>query len=175
MTDKPKCDLANLELLVLDVDGVLTDGTIMIGPDGRESKCFNSQDGHAIRLWQRLGMKVAFLSGRLSEPTAHRAEQLEVAHCLQDCHNKLPAFKELLEQISLPPEKTAYIGDDLMDIPPIRHAGFGVAVANALDEVKQFADFITQRPGGSGAVREAIEYILKQSGKWQSVTSKYMP
>ncbi len=168
-------NLADIEMLVMDVDGVLTDGTLIINGDGTESKSFNSMDGHGIRMWQRAGLKVALISGRASDPTQQRAEQLQIEYVFQDCHNKLPVFKELLEQIALSPDKVAYIGDDLTDLPVITYAGFGVTVANAVDEVKQYADYITTRPGGSGAVREVIEYILKNSGRWQQLLKRYLP
>jgi len=175
MTDVPKTNLAEIELLVLDVDGVLTDGTIVIDADGRESKFFNLLDGHGIRMWRKAGLKVAFLSGRSSEPTKYRAEQLEIDYCIQDCLDKLPVIEKLLEQLGLSANKIAYIGDDLLDLPVIRYAGFGVAVANAVDEVKQYADYVTTRRGGNGAVREVIEYILKNSGRWQELMKKYLP
>jgi len=169
-----KVNLAEIEMLVLDVDGVLTDGTLIINGDGSESKPFNVLDGHGIRMWRRAGLKVAFLSGRQSEPTRCRAEQLEVDYCLQGCHDKLPEIKKLAEQAGLTPGKIAYVGDDLPDLPVIKYAGFGVAVVNAADEVKQSADFITTLPGGSGAVREVIEYILKETGRWQSFMERYL-
>jgi 3-deoxy-D-manno-octulosonate 8-phosphate phosphatase (KDO 8-P phosphatase) len=167
-------NLADIEMLVMDVDGVLTDGTLIINGDGTESKSFNSLDGHGIRMWQRVGLKVALISGRASEPTQRRAEQLQIEHVFQDCHHKLPVLKELLKQIGLSPNKVAYIGDDLTDLPVIRYAGFGVTVANAVDEVKQYADYVTTRTGGSGAVREVIEYILKNSGRWQQLMTRYL-
>ena len=166
-------DLTEIQLLALDVDGVLTDGAVVIGADGSESKFFHTLDGHGIRMWQRVGLKVAFLSGRYSEPTKRRAEQLDIDCCIQDCHNKLPAVKKLLEQFSLSANNVAYIGDDLPDLPSIRYVGFGAATANAVDEVKQYADLVTTRKGGSGAVREVIEYILKNTGKWQEAAGKY--
>jgi 3-deoxy-D-manno-octulosonate 8-phosphate phosphatase (KDO 8-P phosphatase) len=168
-------DLADIELLVMDVDGVLTDGTLVINADGSESKFFNSMDGHGIRMWQRAGLKVALISGRASEPTQRRAEQLKIEYVFQDCHNKLPVLEKLIEQLGLSSEKVAYIGDDLTDLPIIRYVGFGVVVANAVDEVKQYADYVTTRPGGSGAVREVIEYILKNTGKWQQLMKRYLP
>jgi len=166
-------NLADIQVLVIDVDGVLTDGTIVINADGSESKFFNVRDGHGIRLWRRAGLKVAFLSGRLSQPTKHRAEQLEVDYVFQDCHDKLNALKEFLEQHALTPDRIAYVGDDLPDLPVIRYVGFGVAVANAVDEVKQYANYVTTRPGGSGAVREVIEYILKNTDRWQKLMERY--
>ena len=168
-------NLADIQMLVLDVDGVLTDGTIIINADGSESKSFNSLDGHGIRMWQRAGLKVAFLSGRECEPVSRRAKQVEIDYCIQNSHDKLPALKELLKQAKLTAEKVAYIGDDLPDLPAMRYAGFAAAVTNAVDEVKQHADFVTTRPGGSGAVREVIEYILKKTGKWQKLMKRYLP
>ena len=168
-------NLADIEMLVMDVDGVLTDGTLIIHGDGAESKSFNSMDGHGIRMWQRAGLKVALISGRASEPTQRRAEQLQIEYVFQDCHYKLPVFEKLLEQIGLSPDKVAYIGDDLTDLPVITYVGFGVAVASAVDEVKRYADYVTTRPGGRGAVREVIEYILKNSGRWQQLMDRYLP
>ncbi|MGD8499935.1 MAG: HAD hydrolase family protein [Phycisphaerales bacterium] len=168
-------DLADIEILAMDVDGVLTDGTLIINADGSESKFFNTLDGHGIRLWQRAGLKVALISGRASEPTKRRAEQLQIEYVFQDCHHKLPVFEKFVEQLGLSPDKVAYIGDDLTDLPVIRYAGFGAAVANAVDEVKRHADYVTTRPGGSGAVREVIEYILRDTGKWQELMKRYLP
>ena len=170
-----KKNLADIQVLVIDVDGVLTDGTIVVNGDGSENKFFNVLDGHGIRLWQRAGLKVALLSGRASEPTRHRAQQLEVEYVFQDCHNKLDSLEKFLQQVGLTPDKIAYIGDDLPDLPVIRYVGFGVAVANAVDEVKQYADYVTTRPGGSGAVREVIEYILKNTGRWSELMKRYLP
>jgi 3-deoxy-D-manno-octulosonate 8-phosphate phosphatase (KDO 8-P phosphatase) len=166
-------NLADIKLLVMDVDGVLTDSAIIINADGSESKIFSALDGHGIRMWQRAGLKAAFLSGRESEPTSRRAQQLGIDHCIQDCHNKLHALKEIAQKLGLPAEAIAFIGDDLTDLPPIRYAGFGVAVANAVDEVKRYADYVTTRTGGRGAVREVIEYILKSTGKWQQLMERY--
>ena len=168
-------DFAEIKLLALDVDGVLTDGTLIINADGSESKFFNSLDGHGIRMWQRAGLKVALISGRTSLPTERRAEQLQIEYVFQECHYKLPAVEKLAGQLGLLPANIAYVGDDLTDMPVMRYAGFGVAVANAVDEVKQCADYVTTRPGGSGAVREVIEYILKKSGRWQDLVKRYLP
>jgi len=168
-------DFAEIKMLALDVDGVLTDGALVINADGSESKFFNSLDGHGIRMWQRAGLKVALISGRASVPTELRAEQLQIEHVFQDCHYKLPVLEQLAGQLGLLPANIAFVGDDLTDMPVIRYVGFGVAVANAVDEVKQCADYVTTRPGGSGAVREVIEYILKNSGRWQELMKRYLP
>ncbi|MBP8910053.1 MAG: HAD hydrolase family protein [Phycisphaerae bacterium] len=174
MDTKGKPNLKAIELLVLDVDGVLTDGRVFIHSDGTESKGFSILDGHGIRMWQRAGLHVALLSGRASEATARRAEELEIAHVIQGAKSKLPVLKELLEKLSLSPAQAAYIGDDVMDLPIVRYVGFGVAVANAVDELKKHADYVTARKGGDGAVREVIEYILKGSDRWASLMERYL-
>ena len=174
MTKEQKIDLAKIELLTIDVDGVLTDGVVTINSDGGEGQSFSMLDGHGIRLWQRTGLKVALLSGRASAAIKRRAEQLQIEYILEECHYKLPALKKLLEQIGLSSENVAYIGDDLPDLPVIRYAGFGVAVANAVDELKQYADYVTARSGGNGAVREVVEYILKNTGRWEQLMKRYL-
>jgi 3-deoxy-D-manno-octulosonate 8-phosphate phosphatase (KDO 8-P phosphatase) len=168
-------NFTEITLLAMDVDGVLTDGTLIINADGSESKFFNSLDGHGIRMWQRSGLKVALISGRTSVPTERRAEQLQIEYVFQECHYKLPVVEKLAGQLGLSPANIAFIGDDLTDMPVMRYAGFAIAVANAVDEVKKYADYVTTRPGGSGAVREVIEYILKNSGKWQELMKRYLP
>ena len=168
-----KVDFNNIKLLILDVDGVLTDGSIIINDDGSESKTFNVYDGQAIKLWQRAGLKTAIISGRTAEATKIRAGQLGIEYVFQGCKEKLPAFEELLTQTQLAAQQAVYLGDDLPDLPLIKKAGLGVAVANAAQEVKEAADFTTKRPGGSGAVREIVEYILKRTGKWQQLMQRY--
>ncbi len=170
-----KINLSKIQMLVLDVDGVLTNGTIVINSDGSETKCFNSLDGHGIKMWQRAGLKVALLSGRFSEPTKQRAKQLGIENCIQGCLDKIAGLKKLLDELELSAEQVAYIGDDLPDLPAIKYVGFGAAVANAVDEVKQCADYVTKNNGGSGAVREVIELILKSTGQWQQLLKKYLP
>lgn len=175
MQEKSKSNLEDIKLLVLDVDGVLTDAGMIVNADGSESRSFNALDGHGIRLWRRAGLKVAFLSGRQVEATRYRAEQLEADYLFQNCFDKLSELKKLLEQLGLSPREVACIGDDLPDLPMIRYVGFSAAVANAVDEVKKYADYVTTRQGGRGAVREVIEYILKNAGKWQQLMKRYLP
>ena len=175
MEENLKSNLANIKLLVLDVDGVLTDGRMVVNADGAQSKFFNSQDGHGIRLWRRAGLKVAFISGSHSEATKYRAEKLEAEYVFQNCHYKLPVLKELLQELGLSPQEVTCIGDDLPDLPMITYVGFSAAVANAVDEVKQHADYVTTHRGGHGAVREVIEYILKNTDKWQQLMKRYLP
>ena len=166
-------DFSKIKLLVMDVDGVLTDGGIILHSDGTESKRFHVIDGHRIKMWQRVGLEAAIISGRETEATTFRAEQLQIRRVMQGCKAKLPAFESLLEATGCLPDEVAYVGDDLMDIPLVKRAGFGVAVANAADELKSVADFITSRNGGDGAVGEVIEMILEKSGKWASLMERY--
>jgi 3-deoxy-D-manno-octulosonate 8-phosphate phosphatase (KDO 8-P phosphatase) len=167
-------DFSSIDWLILDVDGVLTDGTILLRGDGSESKQFHIQDGHGIKLWMRAGGDITLLSGRASMATQCRAEQLNIKHVFQDCKQKLPVLKEFLDRLQIDPERVAYVGDDLLDIPGVRHVGFGVAVSNAVQELKDQADYITVRSGGQGAVREVVEYILKRAGKWDALMERYM-
>ena len=170
---KQSVDLQKIRLLLLDVDGVLTDGGLLLHADGTESKIFNVYDGHRIKMWQRAGLLCGFLSGRESAVTARRAEQLGVSYVRQGCTEKLPAFEQLLNELQLTADQTVYMGDDLMDMPLLRRAGFAVAVANAAEEVKQQADYVTQRSGGQGAVGEVIEYLLKITGRWEDLVRRY--
>jgi 3-deoxy-D-manno-octulosonate 8-phosphate phosphatase (KDO 8-P phosphatase) len=174
MTENKKINLADIRMLIMDVDGVLTDGTIIIDSAGNESKRFSLLDGHGIKLWHRTGLETALISGRDSVATSTRAEQLSIKRVIQGQKKKLPAFEELLHQTQLSASQVAYVGDDLLDLPLVVRAGLGVAVANAVEELKQRADMITSRPGGAGAVREVIEYILKNTGKWDQLMERYL-
>ncbi len=168
-----KTDFSTIKLLLIDVDGVLTDGGIIIHSDGTESKRFHVMDGHRIKMWQRAGLETAIISGRQTEATTLRAQQLGIKYVMQDCISKLPAFESLLSKTGYSADKVACIGDDLMDIPLITRSGFGVAVANAAQELKDVADFVTSRKGGDGAVADVIEMILKNSGQWELLMERY--
>lgn len=174
MNNIKKNDLKEIKLLAMDVDGVLTDGGILIGADGTEFKKFNLLDGHGIRMWHRAGFKTAIISGRKSGATQIRAEELEISFIYQPCDNKLDCFNDILAQSGLEAKNIAYIGDDVMDIPLVKRAGFGIAVANAVNELKSCAHYITSGKGGNGAVREVIEYILKNTGKWDELMQRYL-
>jgi 3-deoxy-D-manno-octulosonate 8-phosphate phosphatase (KDO 8-P phosphatase) len=174
MSHNETIDFSAIKWLVLDVDGVLTDGSILLSADGTESKRFNLLDGHGIRMWKRAQCDVALLSGRESAATQQRADQLSITHVFQGCHFKLPALNGFLQQQAIAPHAVAYVGDDLMDLPCVRHVGFGVAVQNSVDELKAHADYVTSRTGGSGAVREVIEYILKRTDKWDPLMERYL-
>lgn len=156
----------DIKLLVLDVDGVLTDGGILVGRDGEETKRFAVQDGCAIKLWQQARGTVAILSGRGGPAVEKRAAELGieiVALCVGD---KSAGFEKLLSDTGFSEAATAYVGDDLPDLAPMRRAGWPVAVANAVPEVKRAAAYVTRRSGGSGAVAEIVELLLRQQGRW---------
>ncbi len=174
MTVINKTELKQIKLLAMDVDGVLTDGTITICSDGTESKSFNILDGHGIKMWQRAGLKTAFISCRQSAVTQQRAEELKIEYVYQPCPQKLTGFEKLLAETGLEAKNIAYVGDDLLDIPIVKRVGFGVAVANGVDELKSCAHYITSRCGGCGAVREVVEYILKNTGQWDALMERYL-
>jgi 3-deoxy-D-manno-octulosonate 8-phosphate phosphatase (KDO 8-P phosphatase) len=171
---KKKPVMGDIVMLAMDVDGVLTDGTIILHHDGTESKRFSLLDGHGIKMWHRAGLQVAWISGRASDATRRRAEQLDVKLVFEGATTKVPVFEELLRTNGLEARQVAYIGDDLLDLPIVRRAGLGVAVANAVDELKQHADYVTTKAGGAGAVREVIEHILKSSGRWNELMERYL-
>ena len=144
----------------MDVDGVLTDGGIIIHHDGTESKKFHVHDGAWLRIWKRQGLKTAIITGRLCSAVEIRARDLEIDYIYQKALIKLTAFEQLLNDSQVAPDQIAYIGDDMMDLPVMRRVGFSVAVADALPEVRQAADFVTDASGGRGAVCELINYLL---------------
>lgn len=160
-------------LLMMDVDGVLTDGRIIQDGHGHELKVFDVKDGHGIVMAHRAKLRTALISGRESETVTRRAEELGIELVYQKVWNKLEAYEKILADTALTHSEVAYIGDDLIDIPLLRRVGFAVAVADAVDEVKAAAHLITQRPGGQGAVREVIELILKAQGHWHSLLERY--
>jgi len=166
--------LQQIRCLLLDVDGVLTDGKLHFTSDGQEFKSFDVLDGHGIAMAQRAGLKIGFISGRFSQATTRRAADLGVEIVLQQPVNKM----DLVEQVKKPhgwrDEELGYIGDELVDLPVLRRVGLAVAVPNATDEVKRAAHYITRRPGGGGAVREVIEMILKAQKSWAGVIAKYL-
>jgi 3-deoxy-D-manno-octulosonate 8-phosphate phosphatase (KDO 8-P phosphatase) len=160
-------------LLIMDVDGVLTDGRIIQDGHGHELKVFDVKDGHGIVMAHRAKLRTALISGRESETITRRADELGIELVFQKIWNKLEVYEKLLVDTELTHNEVAYIGDDLIDIPLLRRVGLAVAVADAVDEVKAAAHLITQRPGGQGAVREVIELILRAQGHWDSLIERY--
>ncbi len=162
-----------IKLLLCDVDGVLTDGKIIYDNKERELKAFNVKDGHGIKLLSRSGIEVGIITSRESEVVNRRAKDLGISIVYQKVLNKLEALEEILSQKVFSPEQIAYIGDDLVDIPILKRVGFSIAVADCIGELKDCVDYITKKKGGTGAVREVCDLILKTQGKWQDVTEKY--
>lgn len=158
--------IKKIKVLLLDVDGVLTPGHVFIGPDGNEMQVFNVYDGYGMKLWKRAGFKVGFISGRKSNAVIHRAQKLGVDFLYQDASDKLAIFEEIAKNEGINAEAIAFVGDDLQDLSILRKAGFAIAVSNAMPEVKKAAHLVTRKSGGGGAVREAIEYMLKKKGLW---------
>jgi YrbI family 3-deoxy-D-manno-octulosonate 8-phosphate phosphatase len=162
-----------IELVLADVDGVLTPGQIIFNNQGIESKQFHIRDGLGIRLWQRAGYKFGVITGRSSHIVKIRAAELGVEIVRQTAEDKLPVAQEILTQLNLEPHQACYIGDDLPDVPVMRHVGLAVAVADASEETRAAAHYVTKLEGGAGAVREVIELILKSQRRWQDLIQKY--
>ena len=163
----------DIKLLAMDVDGVLTDGGIIMHHDGAESKRFHVHDGGWIRIWRRQGLMTAIITGRECPAVEHRAISLEIDYVYQKAWEKLPVLEKLIENSKVPAHKIAYIGDDVFDLPVIRKVGFSAAVADAVPEVRQAVDYVTEMPGGRGAVGELIRYLLKQMNLWDQAMAKY--
>jgi 3-deoxy-D-manno-octulosonate 8-phosphate phosphatase (KDO 8-P phosphatase) len=190
-----------IKLLLFDVDGVLTDGKLYIFPapvgiqqsaqdhaakhGGQggfglvsqsmiEAKGFHAHDGAAISLARLAGIKTGLITKRVSETVALRARDLKLEYVYQGIQDKLTAFEEILGQGGLDPDEAAFVGDDVIDLPVMRHCGLAIAVANARAEVKEEAHYVTPHAGGEGALRDATEYILKAQGKWKRVVSEYI-
>ena len=165
--------MKNIRLLILDVDGVMTDGKIIIDDVGNEMKHFNVRDGHGIKMLMRHGIAVVLLTGRRSKVVEHRARELGITEVHQGAHDKLSIFEAILRSKSLRYENIAFIGDDIVDVPVLRRAGFSVAVADAAEHVKKCVDYVTHNSGGAGAVREVCEMILEAQDKWVDTVKRY--
>lgn len=202
-TQSAKARARKIRLLLFDVDGVMTDGKLFIFPAPAgieqptqqhaaqqasfglhsqvssaqivvEAKGFHAHDGAAISLARLGGIKTGLITKRISETVALRARELKLDHVHQGIQDKLTVFEEILRQEGITPSEAGYVGDDVIDLPVMRSCGFAVAVANARHEVKKGAHYVTPHRGGDGALRDAIEYILRAQGKWQRVVSKYI-
>jgi 3-deoxy-D-manno-octulosonate 8-phosphate phosphatase (KDO 8-P phosphatase) len=162
-----------VRLLLLDVDGVLTDGCITYTGEGGESKSFHTQDGLGIRLLQESGVQVGLITARSSEAVIRRAKDLAIAHVYQGRSDKLAVYEELLKQTGLRPPQTGYMGDDWMDFPLLNRVGLAVAPVNAVVEIRMRAHFVTERQGGRGAVRELCDLILEAQGNLERMRAKF--
>jgi 3-deoxy-D-manno-octulosonate 8-phosphate phosphatase (KDO 8-P phosphatase) len=171
----PEIDLAAIQLLVLDVDGVLTDGRIVLTPAGEEIKSFHARDGAGLKYWKRAGGRIAIITGRSSPAVARRAAELEVDAVRLGAKAKLLAYREVLAELGFTPAQTAVMGDDLPDLPLMRHCALAAAPADAEEIVRRAAHFVARRDGGAGCVRELIECILQKAGKWDAILQRYLP
>jgi len=163
-----------LKLLILDVDGVLTDGKLFFDNDGNEYKSFHAQDGHGIKMLRQTGVEVAVISGRKSKSVALRMKNLGVDHVYQGHENKIAAFNEIIEKIGITPEQAAHVGDDVIDLPVMIRVGLAIAVNDANFAVKQHADWCTALPGGQGAVREVCDFIMQAQGHFDEMLNAYL-
>jgi YrbI family 3-deoxy-D-manno-octulosonate 8-phosphate phosphatase len=162
-----------VQLILADVDGVLTDGGIVFNNQGIETKRFHVRDGMGIRLWQKAGYRFGLITQRSSNIVKTRVAELGIDIIRQGIDDKLAAMRAILGELRLTPAQVCSIGDDLPDLPAVRAAGLGVAVADACAELRQAAHFVTTLPGGSGAVRETIELILKAQSRWEDLIQMY--
>lgn len=169
-----KQSIERIRLLLLDVDGVLTDGRITYDNNGVESKSFHVRDGHGLKLLQRAGIKVGIITGRESAIVTHRAAELGIEIVYQGAKDKLIPYQQILSDLNLTDDQVAYAGDDVIDLPILRRVGCSFTVADGVSDIKPYVDYITTLPGGQGAVREICEMLLRQSGLWASVTQRYL-
>ena len=165
--------IKRIKVLILDIDGVMTDGHIIYSVYGDELKFFDVQDGFGITLLRKAGIKSVIITAKKSRIVKLRARDMKVAKAYQGYMDKVKAFNKAVRKFRVAPEEVCFIGDDLIDLPVLKRVGFAVAVPNAVEEVRQHAHHITERAGGHGAVRELCDLILKSQGKWDLATAKY--
>ena len=162
-----------IKVLVLDVDGVLTDGKLIYTDHGEEIKNFQVNDGLGIFLVRNAGIKSAVLTAKGSKIVEKRCEELRIDKIYKNCHYKIEAFDNLLKSFAVEPENICFMGDDLIDIPVLRRVGLAVCPQNAIEEVKAYVHFVSDKNGGDGAVRDVCNLLLKSQGKWEEVTKRY--
>ena len=162
-----------IKLLVFDVDGVLTDGSIIVDDNGVESKRFHVRDGFAIKAAMRLGLRIGVITGRSTRAVKARMTELGIDLLIQGADNKAVALAAMCERAGVTPDQTAYVGDDLIDLPAMLRCGYPIAVADAAEEVRAVASYVTATPGGRAAARDAVEHILKAQGLWAQIVDRY--
>jgi 3-deoxy-D-manno-octulosonate 8-phosphate phosphatase (KDO 8-P phosphatase) len=165
---------AAIKLMVFDVDGVLTDGSLYYGHDGREYKVFHSRDGHGMKMLQRSGVEIAIITARSSQAVAHRMANLGITHVYQGALEKLPAFMQLVEKLGVASDAVAYVGDDVVDLPVMTRVGLAIAVADAHEDVSKRAHWCTRHPGGRGAARDACELVMRAQGTYEKLLAGYL-
>ena len=162
-----------VRMIVFDIDGVLTDGSLFYGDDGQEYKAFNSRDGHGIKMLRAAGVEAGIITGRTSQVVLHRARNLGITRIFQGADDKLDAFEALLLELGLAPEQIAYMGDDIVDLPVLRRCGLALTVPDAAAEVKARCHLVTQAGAGRGAAREVCEMIMRAQGTWAAQLALY--
>ena len=165
---------SRIRLLIFDVDGVLTDGSLFIGDDGQEYKAFNSRDGHGIKMLLKYGIEVAVITGRTSRVVEHRMENLGITHVYQGRREKLPAYDELIAKLNVPEDAVSYVGDDVVDLPVMRRVGLAIAVQDAHPLVRRHSHWQTPSPGGRGAARDVCEMLMEARGVLEDEMSRYL-
>lgn len=165
---------SRIKLVIFDVDGVLTDGSLFLSDDGQEYKAFNSKDGFGMRLLQESGIEIGIITGRESTLVKLRMEELDVAHVLQGRREKAPALEEVMQKTGYTLEQIAYVGDDVVDLPIMTQVGLSIAVQDARPIVKKHAHWITESAGGRGAGRDVCELILEAHNKWDNIINRYL-
>jgi len=165
---------SHIKLLLMDCDGVLTDGRLWLLQDGDEHKAFNTKDGLGLELLHRAGLRAGIITGRTSTGLARRAQELGIEFLRQGNEQKMGAFEDVLRSAGIEEDEVAFVGDDLSDIPLMRRSELAVAVADAVEEARAAAHYVTQAKGGRGAVREVIEIILKSQGRWNDLVEPYL-
>ena len=165
---------ARIRLVIFDVDGVLTDGSLFVGDDGQEYKAFNSRDGHGIKMLLKYGVEIAIITGRTSKVVEHRMANLGINHIYQGKLDKLPAYEELRAKLGISPEETAYVGDDVVDLPVMRRVGLAIAVQDAHPLVLRHSHWQTPSTGGRGAARDVCEMLMEAKGVLQDELGRYL-
>jgi 3-deoxy-D-manno-octulosonate 8-phosphate phosphatase (KDO 8-P phosphatase) len=163
-----------IKLIAFDVDGIMTDGTLFLADDGQEYKGFNSLDGHGLKMLKGSGVELAIITGRTSRVVEHRAAGIGITYLYQGAHDKLAVYHQLLEKLGMQAEETAYMGDDVVDLPVMRRAGLAVTVPAAPELVKAHSHYITTRNAGQGAVRETCEWIMRAQGTFDRMMAPYL-
>jgi 3-deoxy-D-manno-octulosonate 8-phosphate phosphatase (KDO 8-P phosphatase) len=165
---------ARVRLMIFDVDGILTDGSLHFGPDGEVIKTFNVLDGHGIKLLQRSGVLTAIISARQSPIVLKRAADLGIPHVMQGIHDKGAAFEQLLRDTNIAPQDCGFVGDDVIDLPILSRVGFAASVPNGHIEVRSRVQYVTQASGGRGAARELCDFILRAQGNYEAALAPYL-
>lgn len=174
MADDAIARARKIRLIAFDVDGIMTDGTLFLADDGQEYKGFNSLDGHGLKMLQRSGVALAIITGRSSRVVEHRARNLGIDIVHQGAHDKLVVYQALCHELSIDPEATAYMGDDVVDLPVMRRAGLAITVPAAPELVKAHSHYTTRREAGRGAVREACEFLMRAQGTLDAALAPYL-